>query len=118
MDGKFLSDSTKDALIDIIDATTKLGVFEMVERPILRFSINQVDKYADKHIPDKYDDLINAACELALSGEYVEASGVCGEIIDDLVNFSNIDDNIEKLVFVDGLKFLVRQVQFYIEKKK
>ena len=117
-DGKFLTDATKDALVDVLDNLTKLGIFEPLERPAYRIVLNQVDKYADKYVPDELDDKINDAATLALNGEYEEAAGKAGEIIDFLVNLEKVDDSIEKLVFVDGLKFVVRQLVLFIESKK
>lgn len=118
MDGKFLTEKTKDGIIEVLDELTKLGMFELIERPAYRIILNQIDIYADKIVPDEYDTLINETITLALSGEYELAAGKAGEIIDGLVNIEAVNDDIEKLVFVDGLKFIVRQIQLYIEKKK
>lgn len=118
MDGKFLTDSTKDVVVDVLDALTNVGVFEIIEKPAYRIVLNQVDKYADKVVPDKYDVLINELAVLALNKQYEEAAEKAGLIIDGLVNIEAVDDAIEKLVFVDGLKFIVRQIQLFIEKKK
>ena len=118
MDGKFLSDGTKKLIIDVLDDLTKLGVFELIERPAYSILLNQVDKYADKVVPDEYDGKINEIATLALNGQYEEAAGKGGEIIDALVNLEKVNDEIEKLVFVDGLKFIVRQILLFIEKRK
>ena len=117
-DGKFFTDETKDLIVDILDNLTKLGILEVLERPAYKIVLNQVDKYADKVVPDIYDDQINEVVTLALSEQYEEAAEKAGIIIDDLVDLEKVNDDIEKLVFVDGLKFIVRQIQLYIEKKK
>jgi hypothetical protein len=118
MDGKFLTDKTKDALVEVLDELTSVGIFEIVEKPAYRIVLSQVDKYADKVVPDEYDKLINDAALLALNKQYAEAAEVVGTIIDGLVNIEALSDDVEKLVFVDGLKFIVHQIQLYIEKKK
>jgi hypothetical protein len=117
-DGKFFTDSTKDLIVDVLDGLKDWGLLEPVEKPVYRIVLNQVDKYADKFIPDEFDAKINEVAQLALNGQYEEAAGKGGEIIDALVNFEKVDDSIEKLVFVDGLKFIVRQILLFIEKKK
>jgi hypothetical protein len=117
-DGKFFTDDTKDLIVDVLDGLTKLGILEALERPAYRIVLNQVDKYADKAIPDIYDAQINEVVILALNKEFEKAAEKAGRIIDDLVDFEKINDDIEKLVFVDGLKFIVRQIQLYIEKEK
>lgn len=116
--GKFFTDKTKDLIVDVLDGLKNWGILEPIEKPLYRIVLNQVDKYADKVVPDVYDDKINELAQMALAGDYVEAAGLGGEIIDDLVNFEKLDDSVEKLIFVDGLKFIVRQIILYIEKKK
>jgi len=118
MDGKFLTKDTKKNIIEILDGLTNLGIFEIVEKPAYTLILNQIDKYADKVVPDEYDNMINDISELALNGYYEKAAEKAGIIIDGLIDFEKVNDSIEKLVFVDGLKFIVRQIQFYIEKKK
>lgn len=118
MDGKFLSDKTKDLLVGILDELTKVKLLEPLDGPMYRIVINKVDQYADTVVPDVLDDQINAAAELALEGHYELAAEHVGIIIDELVDIEAVNDEIEKLVFVDGLKFLVRQLQLYIEKKR
>jgi len=118
MDGKFLSDKTKDTIVDVLDELTKVGILEPLERPAYRIMLNQIDKYADKVVPDEYDAEINLIAQLALDEAFEEAAEVAGELIDKLVDLESVSDGIEKLVFVDGLKFLVRQIQLYIEKKR
>lgn len=117
-DGKFFTDDTKDLIVDALDGLTKLGILEPLERPAYRIVLNQVDKYADKAIPDIYDAKINEIVTLALNKQFEDAAEKAGQIIDDLVDFESLNDDIEKLVFVDGLKFIVRQIQLYIIKKK
>jgi len=118
MDGKFFSESTKEVIIDVLDGLKDFGIYEVVERPIYRIVLGQVDKYADKVVPDELDEKINLAAQLAINGDYEKSAEQVGEIIDILVNIEKIDDNIEKMIFVDGLKFVVRQILLYVEKKK
>ena len=118
MDGKFLTYETKDIIVKVLDELTNVGIFEPLEKTAYRIALNQVDKYADKVVPDEYDALINNVATLALNKQYEEAAGEAGKIIDGLINIEAVSDDIEKLVFVDGLKFIVRQIQLFIEKKK
>lgn len=118
MDGKFFKDETKDGIVKVLDEATNVGVFEVVEKQAYRIVLNQIDKFADKHVPDSLDDAINATVIYALSGAYEAAAESAGRIIDDLVDIEKVSDDIEKLVFVDGLKFVVRQLQMYIENRK
>lgn len=118
MDGKFFTNETKDLIVEVLDELKNWGILEPVEKPIYRIGLNQVDMYADKVVPDEYDAKINEVVRLALDNQFEEAAELAGEIIDDLVNLENVNDEIEKLVFVDGLKFFVRQIQLYIQKKR
>lgn len=119
MDRKFISKETKKLALEVIDKATNFGIFEPLEKPIYGFVIDKVlDKYGDKFVPDRYDPLINKACFFALSGDYEEAAGAVGEILDDMVNLEALADTTEKLIFVDGLKFFVRQIMLYVEKRK
>lgn len=117
-DGKFLTDETKDVLVDVLDGLTKLGILEPLERPAYRIVLNQIDKYADKVVPDEFDELINSAAQLALNEEYEAAAGIVGQILDDLIDLEKVEDTTEALIFVDGLKFIVRQILLYIEKRE
>lgn len=119
MDGKFFTDKTKDGLVKIIDDNIKGNVLvEMIDGPLARAAVNVVDSYGDKHIPDKYDDKINLAVNMALDGDYENASQQAGEILDDVIDLQKVDDSTEKLIFVDGLKFIVRQIIYFIERRK
>lgn len=118
MDGKFLKDATIDNLAKMLDDGTKAGILEPIDGMLYKAGIKMIDKYADKFVPDHLDDQINTAVELAMDGDYTTAAESAGIILDSLVDLESVSDEIEKLVFVDGLKFLVRQIQFYIEKKK
>jgi hypothetical protein len=118
-DGKFFTKETKDLIVNVVDDAVKLGVIgELVDGLAARGLVNIVDHYGDKYVPDEYDATINEVATLALNGEYELAGGKAGELINDLVDIPMLDDSIEKLVFVDGLKFVVRLLQDYIEKKR
>lgn len=128
MDGQVLTKETKKLIVvigdDLIkgDMITKnkllAGLIELGDGPILNVVIEFIDAQGDKVIPDELDAKINEACNLAIKGQFEEAAGVAGEVIDQLVDLEKVDDSIEHLVFVDGLKFMVRNIQLYIEKNK
>lgn len=116
MDGKFLTKETKDNLIDLFDDLTTLGIWEVVERPAYSIILNQIDKYADKIVPDYLDAEINTVCNLIMDKQFDEAAIVAGEVIDSLVDIKRLTDEVEKLLFVDGLTFIVRQLQVIINR--
>ena len=119
MDGKVFSKETKDLVVSVIDDVVKVPVWaEPFDGIAFRVIINFIDKEGDKIIPDTFDANINAIIQKALSGGYEEAAAIAGEALDDLIDVPYLEDEIEKLVFVDGARFVVRLIQNWIEKKK
>ena len=118
-DGKVFTDSTKDLIVKVVDDAIKLGVIgELIDGIMLRGIVNVVDHYGDKFIPDDYDPEINEICELGLNGEYDEAAGKAGSLMNKLIDLPVMDEGTEEFVFVNGLKFLVSLLQNWIEKQK
>jgi len=119
MDGKVFSQETKDLIVKVADDVVKLpGWAEPFDGMAFKILVNFIDKQGDKVIPDKFDELINMAVALALNKQYEEAAAEAGAALDALVDIPYLDDDVEKLVFIDGAKFLVRLIQNWIEKKK
>lgn len=128
MDNKCLSKETKDLLVGIAEELivgSKISknafvaaAIEMGDAPAARIIINYIDKLGDKYIPDELDPKINEACTLAIAGNYVLAAQKVGEILDSVIDLKKVEDNIEKIVFVDGLTFCARMILLFIEKRK
>lgn len=128
MDGKFFTQETKDLIVkvgeDLIvgseiskNAAVATGI-EILDGPAIRLFVNYIDKLADQKIPDEFDAAINETIKMAIAGNYEEAIEAIGTLIDSIVDIPVLDDQLEKLLFVDGLKFIARIIQNWIEKKK
>lgn len=118
MNGKFFSEETKDMIVKVGDDLIKgNAIVEMADGPALRIVVNYLDKIGDKYVPDNFDTPINEAITAALNGQFEEAAGQIGITIDAIVDIPKVDDELEKLLFVDGLKFIARSIQVWIEKK-
>lgn len=119
MDGKVFSKETKDLIVKVADDVVKLpALIEPFDSMAFSILVNFIDKQGDKVIPDKFDGLINVTVALALNKQYEEAAAEAGSALDALIDIPYLDDEVEKLLFVDGAKFLVRLLQNWIEKKK
>lgn len=119
MDGKFFSEETKDLIVSVGDDLIKgNAIVEMADGPALRIVVNYLDKLGDKHVPDNFDQPINDCIGLAMSGNFEEAAQMIGETIDKIVDIPKVNEELEKLLFVDGFKFIARSIQVWIEKKK
>jgi hypothetical protein len=128
MDGKFFTQETKDLIVkvgeDLIvgseiskNAVIATGI-EILDGPAIRLFVNYIDKLADQKIPDEFDAVINETIKMAIAGNYEEATEAIGTLIDSIVDIPVLDDQLEKLLFVDGLKFIARIILNWIEKKK
>jgi hypothetical protein len=128
MDGKFFNQETKDLIVkvgeDLIvgseiskNAVIATGI-EILDGPAIRLFVNYIDRLADQKIPDEFDATINETIKMAIAGDYEEATEAVGTLLDSIVDIPVLDDQLEKLLFVDGLKFIVRLIQNWIEKKK
>lgn len=119
MNGKVFSNQTKDNLVKVIDKAVKLGVIgELLDGPMIRGTLNLIDHYGDKVVPDEYDEPINEIAQAIINEEYELAEELAGSLLNKLIDLPVLDENTEEAVFTNGIKFLVTLIINLINKKK
>lgn len=117
-DGKFLTESTRELVVKVIDDAIKLPFyFEPFDDVAIKALLKFVDKYADKVIPDNLDEQLNEAIVLALDGNLDEAIFNLVSIGNELVDIPLLDEDTEQQVGVDAAKLIVSFVKDWATKK-
>ena len=118
-DGKVFTKKTKNLIVKVADDMVKLPFYlEPFDGPGFRMIINFIDSKADKFIPDEIDPLINEGIELAFNGETDAASEKIGTALNKVINVPLLEEDSEQLMFVDGVRFILRVIKNWIENKK
>lgn len=119
MDGKVLTKETKNLIVKVADDLAKLPFYiEPFDGHAFRVIVNFVDSKADKYVPDEIDPLINRSVKNAIAGNYEAASEEIGTAINKVFDIPLLDEDSEQKMFVEGVLFLLRMIDNWIERKK
>ncbi|WP_159521763.1 hypothetical protein [Sunxiuqinia indica] len=119
MDGKVFTPETKKLIAKAGDDMIKLPFYaEPFDGPALKIVLNFLDEKADKFIPDDIDPLLNQSINMAFEGNYSEASELAGTALNKVIDIPLLEEDTEQVMFVDGVRFIIRLVKNWIEKKK
>lgn len=119
MQEKIFSKETKDRLVKVIDDAIEINAFvETIDGPAIRVLIGIIENYADKYVDSKFDELINQVANFALDKDFESALQSLGLILDSLIDIEEMSDENERLIFVDGMRFIGRLLTTYLNKAK
>lgn len=119
MNGKVFSAETKKQIARAVDDLIKLPFYaEPFDGPAIKIILNFLDEKADKFIPDEIDPLLNEAITLAFAGNFAEASNLAGTALNKVIDVPLLEEDTEQVMFVDGVRFIIRVVKNWIEKKQ
>jgi len=119
MDGKVLTDETKDLIVKVGDDVIKLPFWaEPFDGPALKWLITYVDKQGDKIIPDDIDPLINSAIKAGLEGDWDVAEVQIATALNKLVDIPLLDEDAEQSLLVNATKVIVDVIRMWIQKSK
>ena len=119
MDGRVLTDETKDLIVKVGDQAIKLPFWaEPFDGPVLNWLVNYVDKKGDKVIPDDIDPLINSAIKAGLGGDWDVAEVQIATAFNKLVDIPLLDEDAEQSLLKNATKVIVDVIKMWIEKSK
>jgi hypothetical protein len=123
MDGKLLTDKTKDILVEFIYQKAKdrlpkwVRLFGILKVGI-RFLINYLNDKGDKVIPDEIDIYINESIVKFNEGQFDAAVAAIANAENKLINLPNMDETQEYGVWYANSYALVLNIKALIEKTK
>jgi len=122
MDGKLLTDETKEILVDFICEKVKSKLPKWVKflgilKAGVRFLLNYLNKLGDKVIPDEIDIYINEAIKQFNAGQIESAIAAISNAENKLIDIKNIDETSEYQLMYANTYALVINIKAWIEKQ-
>ena len=123
MDGKLLTDETKDILVEFIyknikNKAPKWVSFFGILKAGIRLLVNYLNDKGDKYIPDEIDMYINEAINKFNDGQIDAAVAAIANAENKLVDLPNMDEIQEYGVWYANSYALVLNIKAFIEKGK